>query len=77
MKHASKDGVEVLAEGFRDEKCTFLVLSRVLGTPMTTKICRELKEALVTTLGIPLTRFGGHRPGVVQGEVGLPEKVVG
>lgn len=60
MKHASEAGVEVPAEGFRDEKCTFLVLSRVPGTPITTKICRDFKETLETTLGAPPTRFGGH-----------------
>ena len=56
--YGSKVGVEAPAEGFRDEKCSFLVLSRVLGTPITTKICRELKEALGTILGTPPTRFG-------------------
>ena len=77
MKHASKVGVEVPAEGFRAEKCTFLVLSRVARTPITTKICRELKEALGTTLGGPPTRFVDHLLGLVKGVVGLPEKVVG
>ena len=49
MKHASKVRVEVPTEGFHAEKCTFLVLSREPGTPITTKICRENKESLETT----------------------------
>ena len=70
MKHASKVGVEVPAEGFGDEKCTILVLSRVPGTPITTKFCSELKETLETTLGTPPTRFGprGRPPTRFKGE---------
>ncbi|GMP84319.1 hypothetical protein CsSME_00037889 [Camellia sinensis var. sinensis] len=61
MQFKNAENYSILATS-HTEKIQYL---RVPETPITTKICREFKETLETTLGAPPTRFlemAGHFP---------------
>ncbi|KAF5934459.1 hypothetical protein HYC85_030630 [Camellia sinensis] len=73
MRHKSELETGVLAERFRDRKCTFLELFQVPGTPILLKICRELD--ILTMAGDPSSSGGFPGAGDSFDPMTLPPRV--